>query len=153
MREDIQAERFVSSTADETLAVGRRIAARLRPPQLVLLIGDLGAGKTTLTKGIVEGLGAAAAADVSSPTFALMHEHGSSPKVYHLDLYRLDRIPELETLGLDELWDRQDAIVLVEWGEKFGDQLPPERIEIRLTQLDDDRREITLGSTYTPCVA
>ncbi len=137
-------ESFVTASPDETLAAGREIAKRLQPPRLVLLIGDLGAGKTTLAKGIVSGLGAALPEDVSSPTFALMHEYGVSPKVYHLDLYRLDRLPELETLGLDDLWDRPDAVVLVEWGEKFEAHLPADRIEIRLEHLDDERREIRL---------
>ena len=145
MADSVKTERFVACSPDETVAVGREIARLLRPPQLILLIGDLGAGKTTLTKGIVEGLGAGSAEDVSSPTFALMHEFGSNPKVYHLDLYRLDRIHELETLGLDDLWDQDEAIVLIEWGEKFGDQLPADRFEIRLCELDADRREIIVS--------
>ncbi|MBI1355815.1 MAG: tRNA (adenosine(37)-N6)-threonylcarbamoyltransferase complex ATPase subunit type 1 TsaE [Acidobacteria bacterium] len=134
---------YRTSSAEETIAAGRRIAAGLRGPQLVLLIGDLGAGKTTLTKGIVSGLGAAAPEDVLSPTFALMHELGDDPKVYHLDLYRLDRLPELETLGLDDLWD-EEAIVLIEWGEKFADRLPTPRLEIRLRELGDESREIEI---------
>ncbi len=110
----------------------------------MLLIGDLGAGKTTLTKGIIEGLGAGRQEEVSSPTFALMHEFGEDPKTYHLDLYRLDRLPELETLGLDDLWD-EESIVLVEWGEKFADQLPARRTEIRLRELDEQSREIVVS--------
>lgn len=139
--------RFVTSSPEETIEAGREIAKGLKSPALVLLNGDLGAGKTTLTKGIVAGLGAGAEEDVSSPTFALMHEHGAEmlpgagPKVCHLDLYRLDRVPELDSLGLDDLWDG-DAIVLIEWGEKFADQLPAERVEIRLRELDDGRHEI-----------
>ena len=134
---------YRTSSAEETIAVGREIAGRLRGPQLVLLIGDLGAGKTTLTKGIVSGLGAAAPEDVLSPTFALMHELGDDPKVYHLDLYRLGRLPELETLGLEDIWD-EEAIVLIEWGEKFAGQLPRPRLEIRLREVGDESREIEL---------
>jgi tRNA threonylcarbamoyladenosine biosynthesis protein TsaE len=134
---------YRTASPEETIAAGREIGKSLAAPNLVLLIGDLGAGKTTLTKGIVEGRGAGAAEDVLSPTFSLMHEFGEDPKVYHLDLYRLDRLPELETLGLDDLWD-EEAIVLIEWGEKFMDQWPRPRLEIRLRRLDEDSREIEL---------
>ncbi len=126
------------------MAAGREIAARLKPPALLMLIGDLGAGKTTLAKGIVEALGAAAEEEVLSPTFSLIHEYGGNPKVYHIDLYRLDRVPELETLGLDDLWE-QEAVVIVEWGEKFDRELPGERIEIRLRCNDDDSRTIDIA--------
>ncbi len=132
---------FVSQSPEETRELGRRMARDLRAPELVLLIGDLGAGKTTLTQGLLEGLGVARAEDVSSPTFSLIHEYGRDPKVYHIDLYRLDRVPELDTLGLDELWER-DAIVLIEWGEKFSAELPGRRTEIRISYLEDDRREV-----------
>src|SRR5690606_12774438 len=120
---------------EQTIALGREIAAGISPPRLILLIGDLGAGKTTLTKGLIAGFGAAEPEDVLSPTFSLMHEFGENPKVYHLDLYRLDRLPELETLGLDDLWD-EEAIVLIEWGEKFSERLPRPRLEIRLRQTE-----------------
>lgn len=137
--------KYSTASAEETIAAGRRIGRALSAPRLVLLIGDLGAGKTTLTKGVIEGLGAGSADDVLSPTFSLMHEFGEPPhKVYHLDLYRLDRLPELETLGLDDLWD-EEAIVLVEWGEKFSDQLPRPRLEIRLRQTGEETREIELA--------
>ena len=132
-----------TASAEETVAAGEQIARGLRAPRVVLLIGDLGAGKTTLAKGLIRGLGAGQPEDVLSPTFALMHEFGEAPKVYHLDLYRLDRLPELETLGLDDLWD-EEAIVLIEWGEKFAAQLPRPRLEIRLRQVGDEEREIEL---------
>ncbi|MCB1021909.1 MAG: tRNA (adenosine(37)-N6)-threonylcarbamoyltransferase complex ATPase subunit type 1 TsaE [Acidobacteria bacterium] len=131
-----------SGSPEETRQIGAEIAAALTAPALVLLIGDLGAGKTTLSKGLIEGLGAAGAEDVVSPTFSLIHEYEGDPKVYHIDLYRLDRLPELETLGLDELWD-EDAIVLIEWGEKFADSLPGPRHEIRLRHGEADERSIT----------
>jgi tRNA threonylcarbamoyladenosine biosynthesis protein TsaE len=134
---------FVTWSEDETIAAGREIAARLRPPALVLLVGELGAGKTTLAKGIVSGLGAAPVEEVSSPTFTLIHEYGRDPKVYHVDLYRLDRVPELETLGLDDLWDRR-AIVLIEWGEKFSRELPAERLEIHLEYGAGEERRISV---------
>jgi tRNA threonylcarbamoyladenosine biosynthesis protein TsaE len=134
---------WVSGSPEQTERIGREIAAGLQVPAVVLLTGELGAGKTTLCKGLIAGLGAAAPEDVVSPTFSLMHEYAGSPKVYHIDLYRLDRLPELETLGLDELWD-QNAIVLIEWGEKFADALPGSRVEITLRHAGPARRRIEL---------
>lgn len=135
---------YLTQSADETVELGRRLAKEIQPPRLVLLIGDLGAGKTTLTKGIISGLGAGSMEEVLSPTFSLIHEYEGPPKVYHIDLYRLDRVPELETLGLDDLWE-QNAIVLIEWGEKFAEQLPGPRLEIRLEDKGEDLREIKVG--------
>jgi tRNA threonylcarbamoyladenosine biosynthesis protein TsaE len=121
---------------EETIALGRRIAKMLWRPVTVLLIGDLGAGKTTLAKGIVEGLEAAVQDEVSSPTFTLIHEYGHD--VYHIDLYRLDTAAEVMRLGLEELLTR-DAVVLVEWGERFPRMWPEDRVEIRITVAGDER--------------
>jgi tRNA threonylcarbamoyladenosine biosynthesis protein TsaE len=107
---------------------------------VALLTGNLGAGKTTLAKGIVKGLGAAGPDDVTSPTFTLIHEYGGG-RVYHVDLYRLDEPREVATLGLDDLFDR-DALVLIEWGERFPQFLPPRCTEIRIRALESDEREI-----------
>ena len=134
---------YETNSEDETIDLGRRIAAELPSRAVVLLIGNLGAGKTTLAKGIVSGLGAATVEDVSSPTFTLIHEYGD--RVYHIDLYRLDQTTQVATLGLDEIFDR-DAVVLIEWGERFPELLPLERIEIRLRALDGDRRSIEVSS-------
>lgn len=130
---------FETNSTEETIALGRRIAVTLPCATVVLLIGNLGAGKTTLAKGIVSGLGAAEPEEVSSPTFTLIHEYG--PRVYHIDLYRLDRPEQVATLGLDEIFDR-DAVVLIEWGERFPELLPKQRVEVHLTALDGDRRRI-----------
>jgi len=130
---------FETRSAEETIELGRRIASELPRRAVVLLIGNLGAGKTTLAKGIVSGLSDASPDEVSSPTFTLIHEYG---RVYHIDLYRLDRPEEIATLGLDEIFDR-DAVVLIEWGERFPQLMPADRYEIRLRPLDEDRREIT----------
>src|SRR5579863_7555253 len=129
----------VTHSEEETIELGRQIAATLPRRAVVLLIGNLGAGKTTLAKGIVAGLGAAKPEDVSSPTFTLIHEY--SPRVYHIDLYRLDRPEQVATLGLDEIFDR-DAVVLIEWGERFPGLMPADRMEIRLRTLDDDTHVI-----------
>jgi tRNA threonylcarbamoyladenosine biosynthesis protein TsaE len=134
---------WFSRSPEETERIGHEIAARLQAPALVLLVGDLGAGKTTLSKGIIAGLGAAPPEDVVSPTFALIHEYEGDPKVYHIDLYRLDRMPELDTLGLDDLWD-QNAIVLIEWGEKLEQVLPGAKLEIRLEHAGPEDRRIEL---------
>ena len=130
----------VTNSAEETIELGRRIAAPLPAKCVVLLIGNLGAGKTTLAKGIVHGLGAADPDEVSSPTFTLIHEYGGG-RVYHIDLYRVDTAEQVATLGLDEIFDRE-AVALIEWGERFPQLLPTERMEIRLRALDGDRREI-----------
>jgi tRNA threonylcarbamoyladenosine biosynthesis protein TsaE len=130
-----------TASEEETIALGERLARTLPPGATVLLIGDLGAGKTTLAKGIVQGLGAATADEVSSPTFTLIHEYGSPAAVYHVDLYRLESARDAATLGLDELFD-SPALVIVEWGERFPELMPRDRIEIRLRALGDDQREI-----------
>jgi tRNA threonylcarbamoyladenosine biosynthesis protein TsaE len=136
----VKSQAFRTHSEDETIALGRALANELSG--VVLLIGNLGAGKTTLTKGIVEGLGAAAANDVSSPTFTLIHQYGP---VYHIDLYRLDEPREVETLGLDDLF-ASGALVLLEWAERFPELLPKKRTEIRLLTLPDESREISVVS-------
>jgi tRNA threonylcarbamoyladenosine biosynthesis protein TsaE len=126
---------------EETIALGERLAAEMCPGDVALLIGNLGAGKTTLAKGIVRGLRAANPEEVASPTFTLIHEYGRAPKVYHIDLYRLDHARQVATLGLDEIFE-SGGIVLIEWGERFPELMPHRRIEIRLQALGEDRREI-----------
>ena len=130
---------YHTETEDETIALGEKLAAELPSAAVVLLIGQLGAGKTTLAKGIVKGLGAAKPDDVSSPTFTLIHEYSAS--VFHIDLYRLDTPAQVATLGLEEIFDRR-AVVLIEWGERFPELLPKERIEIRIRATDENSREI-----------
>ena len=135
---------FETHSDEETIELGRRLAAALPARAVVLLIGNLGAGKTTLAKGIVSGLGAAEPDEVTSPTFTLIHEYAAGTRpVYHIDLYRLDHAREVATLGLDEIFDRE-AVVLIEWGERFPQLLPADRIEIRLETLASDHRRITV---------
>ena len=135
-------KRFETYGEEETIELGRRIAATLPKRAVLLLIGNLGAGKTTLAKGIINGLGAAAPEDVTSPTFTLIHEYGEG-RVYHIDLYRLDRAEQVATLGLDEIFGRE-AVVLIEWGERFPQLLPDGRIEIRIEPLNEDSRRIEI---------
>lgn len=135
---------ITTHSAEETIAFGRTLTELLSPPKLVLLRGDLGAGKTTLVKGIAAGFEAAQEDDVTSPTFTLVHEYrGPRANLYHIDLYRLDTPRELETLGLDDL--RSDnSILLIEWGEKFP-RLQRERdIEISLERDGENRRRIEI---------
>jgi tRNA threonylcarbamoyladenosine biosynthesis protein TsaE len=138
---------FRTGSEEETIALGERLARELPRRAAVLLIGDLGAGKTTLAKGIVKGLGAAEPEEVSSPTFTLIHEYGAQPAVYHVDLYRLDYAREAARLGLEEIFEKE-AVVLIEWGEKFPELLPDERVEIRITSSHDNQREITVDRIH-----
>jgi tRNA threonylcarbamoyladenosine biosynthesis protein TsaE len=133
-------------SAEETIAFGRTLAELLAPPKLVLLRGDLGAGKTTLVKGIAAAFEAAAEEDVTSPTFTLVHEYrGPRAHLYHIDLYRVDTLRELETLGLDDL--RSDnSVLLVEWGEKFPQMLRERDIEISLERVSENERKIRIES-------
>ena len=128
---------YRTNSEEETIAFGRDLARELPRPCLVLLIGNLGAGKTTLTKGIVDGLRAADPDEVSSPTFTLIHDYGGG--VFHIDLYRLESEREVATLGLEDLLDREDAVVLIEWGERFRHLFPDNRIEVEITAADDSR--------------
>ncbi|MCX6626641.1 MAG: tRNA (adenosine(37)-N6)-threonylcarbamoyltransferase complex ATPase subunit type 1 TsaE [Candidatus Solibacter sp.] len=126
------------------MALGERLAGELPRSGVVLLIGNLGAGKPTFAKGIVRGRGAAEYDDVSSPTFTLIHEYGQDGSVYHIDLYRLDEARQVATLGLEEIFDR-DALVLIEWGERFRELMPAERTEIQIRTVENDEREIEVG--------
>jgi tRNA threonylcarbamoyladenosine biosynthesis protein TsaE len=133
----------LTNSPEQTLALGRQLATKFRPPCLVLLEGELGSGKTTLAKGIVAGLGAAREDAVASPTFTLIHEYGKGRKVYHVDLYRIEDAHDLATLGLEEIID-QNAIVLVEWGEKFSKLFPAPDFHIKLEHLGLEERRITV---------
>jgi tRNA threonylcarbamoyladenosine biosynthesis protein TsaE len=137
----------ITHSADETIAFGRKLAAQLTPPLIVLLRGDLGAGKTTLVKGIAEGFEAARAEDVTSPTFTLVHEYrGPSATLYHIDLYRIDTIRELDTLALDDLV-APNSILLIEWGEKFQRLQRDQNLAISLERIGETERkiEVTAG--------
>jgi tRNA threonylcarbamoyladenosine biosynthesis protein TsaE len=135
---------FTTRSAEETVALGRRLTTDLVPPKLVLLRGDLGAGKTTLIKGIAAGFGAAAEEDVTSPTFTLVHEYrGPTVNVYHIDLYRVDTPRELETLGIDDLLGAPN-VLLIEWGEKFNRFQRERDVEIALERTGDNERRITV---------
>jgi tRNA threonylcarbamoyladenosine biosynthesis protein TsaE len=139
---------FTTQSDADTVELGRKLAALLKPPQLLILEGDLGTGKTTLVKGIAQALDAADPDEVTSPTFTLLHEYegtreGHPVKLYHLDVYRLEGERQLDTLGLDELLT-DDALVLVEWGEKFKSIQKRATGKIAIKSKGGDARKITL---------
>jgi tRNA threonylcarbamoyladenosine biosynthesis protein TsaE len=135
---------FHSHSPEQTAEIAREIAALIPAPAVVQLTGNLGAGKTTLTKSLVEAWGATAADEVSSPTFTLIHEYGEPVAVYHIDLYRLETPAEFYSLGLDEIFDSR-ARVLIEWGEKFAPLLPKDRWTITIAHAGGDARTITVS--------
>jgi tRNA threonylcarbamoyladenosine biosynthesis protein TsaE len=139
-------EEVFTHSAEETIAWGRKLAERLQAPTLVLLSGELGSGKTTLTKGIVAGLNAAQEDEVTSPTFTLVHEYGSGKKVFHGDLYRIESFHDFETLGLEDVFS-QPAILILEWSDKFPLKAPWPLVRLRLEHLGGDSRRITVLTT------
>jgi len=137
---------FTSTSTEESIARGRELARRLKPPVLVLLSGELGAGKTTLAKGIISGLGAAREEDVTSPTFTLVHSFrvAGGWKVHHVDLYRVSDRHSLETLGLEDILD-EPAIVLVEWPDRLAALAGRSNwpvVRVALTHCADDSRRL-----------
>jgi tRNA threonylcarbamoyladenosine biosynthesis protein TsaE len=134
-------EEVITGSAEETTRWGREFAKRLRPPVLVLLTGELGSGKTTVTKGIVAGLGAASEDEVTSPTFTLVHVYGDAKKVYHGDLYRIESFHDFETLGLEDVFSTP-AVVILEWSERFPLQSPWPQVRLRLEHAGGDQRRI-----------
>ncbi len=139
---------FTTRSGAETIEVGRKLAGLLGPPQLLILRGDLGTGKTTLVKGIAQALEAADPDEVTSPTFTLLHEYdgareGKPVKLFHLDVYRLEGERQLESLGLDELLT-PEALVLVEWGEKFKSIRKKATGEITIRSVGGDARSIVV---------
>jgi len=135
---------FTTKSPEETIVLGKELANLLTPPKLVLLRGDLGTGKTTLVKGIAMGFQAASEEEVTSPTFTLIHEYrGPSATLYHVDLYRVDTLRELETLGLDDLIG-EHSVLLIEWGEKFSRFERERDVEIALERVAEEKRKIVV---------
>jgi len=132
-------------SAEETIAFGRTLRELLAPPKLVLLRGDLGAGKTTLVKGIATTFEAASEEDVTSPTFTLVHEYrGPRANLFHIDLYRIDTPRQLETLALDDM-RTENSILLIEWGEKFPRLVRERDVEISLEPVGESMRRIRIA--------
>jgi tRNA threonylcarbamoyladenosine biosynthesis protein TsaE len=148
----VELTNFLSTSDEATRDYGRRLAQMLPRPCLVLLSGDLGAGKTTMVKGLAEGLGVAREEDVASPSYTLIHEyHGDATSLYHIDLYRLDTTEQVGTLGLEDLlgFDLDPhAVVVIEWGAKFSTYWAQDYLEVRLDVVGDEQRRIT--AQWTP---
>ena len=140
-------DEYITRSPEETVALGRKLAPTLKNARMVILRGDLGAGKTTLVKGIAEGLQAASQDDVTSPTFILIHEfRGPEVNLFHVDLYRVETARELDTLGLDELFAEDGNLVLLEWGEKFSRFVKERDVEISIEQVTELERKIVVSS-------
>jgi len=142
---EVISKEFITRSPEETIALGCMLASMLAPPKIVLLRGELGAGKTTLVKGIAEGFHAASEEDVTSPTFTLIHEYrGPGTNLYHIDLYRVDTPRQLETLGLDDLIS-ENSILLIEWGEKFARFERERDVEIALERIGENDRRVRVS--------
>ncbi|HKF51526.1 MAG TPA: tRNA (adenosine(37)-N6)-threonylcarbamoyltransferase complex ATPase subunit type 1 TsaE [Candidatus Acidoferrales bacterium] len=140
----MDASSLFSHSTEETIARGRELAAEIRAPLLVLLSGELGAGKTTLAKGIISGLGVAHEEDITSPTFTLVHTFTGPVKVYHVDLYRVSGLQEFDSLGLEDLF-AEPAIVLIEWPERMRLRTDWPVLRVDLTHIDEEQRKITVN--------
>jgi tRNA threonylcarbamoyladenosine biosynthesis protein TsaE len=138
---DVTDREFLTHSSEETIERGREIGARLKAPVLILLTGDLGAGKTTLTKGIASGLGAAEVDEVTSPTFTLVHRYERATRVYHVDLYRIGGVRDLETLGLEDVFSEQ-AVVIVEWPDRLTLRTDWPVVRVQLEHVSEDTRRI-----------
>lgn len=143
---------ILSRSAEETISRGRELAARLQPPLLILLTGELGAGKTTLAKGIISGLRVAAEQDITSPTFTLIHSFAGPVMVFHADLYRVSDVQDFDTLGLEDLF-AEPAIVLIEWPERMRLRTDWPVLRIALEHVDEDVRKITIAEIVPESLA
>ncbi len=137
-------EEVITRSAEETIAWGREFAKRLKVPALVLLSGELGSGKTTLTKGIVAGLAGISEDEVTSPTFTLLHQYAAAFRIVHGDLYRIESFADFETLGMEDLF-AQPGIVILEWSEKFPLKTEWPQLRVHLEHCGHDLRKITVS--------
>jgi tRNA threonylcarbamoyladenosine biosynthesis protein TsaE len=143
----LEGERIIAG-ADAMQAFGAELSVALAPGDVLLLHGDLGAGKTTLTQGIARALGVRG--PVTSPTFTLVSEHRlpkpvrGIERLYHLDLYRLNDPDEIETIGYDEYLAPPDGVTIIEWPERAGDWLPDRALIIEIERAGDERRSLRM---------
>jgi len=133
----------ISTSEAETFRIGRELAESMRLPAHILLYGDLGAGKTALTRGIAAGFGLEDIDEVASPTFTLINEYRGRARIYHIDLYRIES-GSLNGLGLDEIFEDPNSAVVVEWAERLGDFPTPGAVQVFLEYVDENSREIEI---------
>ena len=137
---------IMTHSPEQSMALAETLARFTDPGTLILFFGEMGAGKTTFTKGLARGLGIGE--DVHSPTFTLIHEHSGDRRLCHADLYRLEGQEDIDNLGLEE-YVRSEAVTAVEWSERF-EALPEGHIALRFEILGDEERRITFASDYLP---
>jgi tRNA threonylcarbamoyladenosine biosynthesis protein TsaE len=145
MPQDTLIRDLTTRSPEQTHAIAQRIGAAAQPGDCVALVGDLGAGKTVVAKGIADGLGIASK-DVTSPTFVLMMRHEGRLPLYHFDAYRLSESAELLAIGAEEAF-YGDGISVIEWAGRVDDILPDDRLEIRLSVRGEKERRMELCST------
>ena len=142
----MSSQKYITNSADDTRMVGENFAKKLKPGDFIALFGELGGGKTTFTQGLVRGLGIKKR--IISPTFIILREYkipDNTGNFYHIDLYRINiEEHEVPELGLDDIINEKKDIVLVEWAEKMGDNLPKNRWEVNFEYIDDDKRQIII---------
>lgn len=132
---------FITQTPEETVSLGVRLGSLLTGGVVLAMVGELAAGKTTMTRGIAEGLGCDD--DIHSPTFTLIHEHPGRHCLNHIDLYRLETQADIDSLGLED-YIYGDGVVVIEWADRMFDELPPESIIIEFALSESDQRTITM---------
>ena len=133
--------RFISNSVEETIRIGVKLAKELKKGDVIALIGDLGSGKTILTKGIAEGLGVKNPRYVNSPTFVIIKEYKGKLPLYHFDLYRLNRSTLLDAESYDEYF-YDDGVTVIEWADKIRTLLPEKHIEVKIKAAGEEKRRI-----------
>ncbi|MBU1863976.1 MAG: tRNA (adenosine(37)-N6)-threonylcarbamoyltransferase complex ATPase subunit type 1 TsaE [Candidatus Omnitrophica bacterium] len=139
---------LTTASSAQTHSFGKRIASCLKPGTVISLNGILGSGKTTLTKGIVQGLFKKRGVKVKSPSFTLVNQYEGTPPVYHVDCYRLNGEDDMRMIGIDELID-SPGISIIEWGEKIKTLLPPKTVWIMITHRGESKRKFVVSSDNT----
>ena len=134
---------MISTSETQTFQIGKELAGSMPLPAHILLYGDLGAGKTALTRGLAAGFGLEDVDEVASPTFTLINEYRGRVKIYHIDLYRIET-GCLDGLGLDEIFEDPNAAVVIEWAERLGDFPTPGAVHVFLEYLDEGSRGIEI---------
>lgn len=147
MRNEQPLRRWTTQTSspEATQSLAERLGQLLQPGDVVALVGELGSGKTLFSQGLASGLGVPKTFYITSPTFAIINEYPGRVPFYHLDLYRVRVRAEFSELGLEEILYGRGAVA-IEWAERLGEDLPAERLEVHLTFLGEEERDITFSA-------